>query len=312
MRTFIVLTVGALAITAMSVGVAWYVTRGRNIIDHERDYNDDDDHDGTTTRTDEGKNGDTRDGVDDEAESNEDDDEGEEGSGAPSSDLRVRLNGGYSRSLLRTDAITASATNVNPLEIYVATFNFSDVTQVYLEQVWDSNDVAWRIQSRDTMNNQMEINKRNMIENIKNHYKAQRGDAKVLERNAVLFFDDSVDNVAQANAVCIAHHVNGDHGRKGITRQWLAQWLVEQGEPVGRPTQSTSVSDVAKRFVAWCVQNKVRVVVFDLDQTLLAIHSFYQGVTAEAMRRGERNAVNDFADLELLQCIAQHAEKAIL
>lgn len=143
---------------------------------------------------------------------------------------------------------------------------------------------------------------------------------KIDSKEQILFFDDTLDNVTIAKSVANAHHVDN---AAGFTRDYLAAWLSKQGAPSTTQCMNAAsnsnvqddvnasrdqLRDIVDRFVDFCRQNDIRILIFDLDQTLLRIHSFYAGISADAIRNGAHDATRDFADFELVQMLAQRFE----
>lgn len=171
------------------------------------------------------------------------------------------------------------------------------------------------ISSSSTITASFEPSKATMIEAI-----ARSSARKIDSKEQILFFDDTLDNVTIAKSVANAHHVDN---AAGFTRDYLAAWLSKQGAPSTTQCMNAAsnsnvqddvnasrdqLRDIVDRFVDFCRQNDIRILIFDLDQTLLRIHSFYAGISADAIRNGAHDATRDFADFELVQMLAQRFE----
>lgn len=227
--------------------------------------------------------------------------------------IHISLRGGYQHAALfalheKTEQAEAEkelpAVNLDsdpsfpPIEIYVATFNFRDLAHAYLENVWHCDDVARRVFARESLlssDPMAKASKATMVINIAKKHPT------VESKKQILFFDDTLENVQEAAPVCNAHWVDNP---TGFTRKWLRTWLERQGEPICE-TQENNVDSLAQMFVDWCRKNDIKIIVFDLDQTLLRIHSFYSGVRASSIRDGTHKAKRDFADFELLERVVQ-------
>jgi len=155
--------------------------------------------------------------------------------------------------------------------------------------------------------------KRAMILSIMETYREQTGRGLLPEN--VLFFDDSVQNVALAQSVCRAHVVDN----RCFNRYFLCDWLLASDlvpyvhkKKIQKfiREQATSSGQAFCQLLANCLaqcchRNNIHIVVFDLDQTLLKIHAFYAGVSLESIDRENRNLDSDFADIELVRAFCR-------
>lgn len=229
--------------------------------------------------------------------------------------------------LQNTEQAFASRTPVRR-RVYLATYNFENVALAYMSRAWSHKshrELSERIYGRTSCfyDNaradgallscllQPLANKREMILSIMNTYESETGTA--LHPGNVLFFDDSEENVLVAQDVCRANKVD----YRAFNRYFLRDWLLKTS-PVFARSQCAQIAEqtcgtaccraLAKCFADFCFRNDIYVVVFDLDKTLLKIHSYYLGLTDETIREQNRNLDADFADIELVRAFCDAFE----